>query len=383
MAISTVIIKPTKFCNAGCTYCSAPPDVNGAEKWDLDRFKLYFDKIRDRLTPAATLIWHGGEPMLMGPEFYQQAYAYARSVHPHVVFAMQTNLLLYSPRWKDTFRDVFHGAISTSFDPDERHREYKGSTELYSRLFKQRLNMAIDDGFIPLIIGTYSEETIDKAYDMYDWVLGMGERAPSLRFNYRYPAGRDADMGASLTPETYGKTLLALYERWMKDLPAFQITPLDQMFKKTIGLDSSRCPWAKNCGGHFLEIEPNGDVYNCSEFADLGDQQYSFGNLDEHDLAHLMASPAATAIRRRRFDLPKDCLTCPHFQQCEGGCARDSVLFGRGMGGKFYYCQSWMMVFERIKESIRTGEADGLIRKYRLDPEKIRGFCGYPALEAA
>jgi radical SAM additional 4Fe4S-binding domain len=385
MSISVVIIKPTKHCNAECTYCAAPPEVNAGpnDKWSVDRFKRYFDAIQEGLTPGATLIWHGGEPMLMPPEFYRAAHEYAWSIRPHIRFAMQTNLLLYSSkRWRDLFREDLKGNISTSFDPDERHREYKGNTELYTRLFMDRLNTAIDDGFNPVVIGTYTEETMQSAFDMYEWAVAMGKRAPSLRMNYRYPAGRASEEGAAIDPATYGEALLRLYDRWIVELPPFGIVPLEQMFKKTIGLESSRCPWMKDCGGRFLEIEPNGDVYNCSDFADMGDTSYSFGNLDVHDLAHLMSSPAAVAMRRRRYDVPADCLACPHFQQCEGGCTRDSVLFGRGLGGKFYYCQSWKMVFNRIKESIATGEADGLIRRFGRNPDAVRSMCGFAPLAA-
>jgi len=383
-SISVVIVKPTKACNAGCTYCAAPPEVNGAGKWTVDLWKQYFDKVQPGLMAGATIIWHGGEPMLMGPEFYKEAHAYAWERMPHLRFSMQTNLLLYnSKRWKELFEVDMGGGISTSFDPDQRHREYKGSTELYTRLFMSRLEMAVDDGFRPVVIGTYTEETIHTAFEMYEWSLARKERGVPLRFNYRYPAGRAADEGAVLSPESYGRTLVALYDRWIREMPPFGIVPLDQMFMKTIGMESSRCPWMKDCGGRFLEIEPNGDVYNCSDFADMGDKQYSFGNLDEHDLAHLMSSPAAVAMRRRRYDLPQDCLTCPHFTECEGGCQRDSVLFGRGLGGKFYYCQSWKMVFNRIKESIATGEADELIRRKGFVPEDVRRRVGARSLELA
>ncbi|MEM6903272.1 MAG: radical SAM protein, partial [Pseudomonadota bacterium] len=91
--ISTVIAKPTKVCNAACTYCSAPPD--GVPKWSIDDFKRYFDRLAPHLTDQAYIIWHGGEPMLLGAEFYEQAGEYARHQHPNVNFSIQTNLLSY------------------------------------------------------------------------------------------------------------------------------------------------------------------------------------------------------------------------------------------------------------------------------------------------
>ena len=51
---------------------------------------------------------------------------------------------------------------------------------------------------------------------------------------------------------------------------------------------------------------------------------------------------------------------------------RDSALFGRGIYGKFFYCESWQEAFSRIKESILTGEADAALSKFGHDPERMR-----------
>lgn len=377
MAISTVIIKPTKHCNADCTYCAAPPEVNGAPKWTVDEFKAYFDKLHPYMSPHGVLLWHGGEPMLMGPDFYWKAWEYVQSVKPGIAFSIQTNILGYdSRRWKDLLQGPFGGSISTSFDPDEENREYKGSTALYTRIFNSRLESMLDDGFRPKIIGTYTERTIELSKKMYDRSLALGDRGFDLRFNYRYPAGRDHGHGEMLTPKSYGRALIELYDRWITDLPPFMITPLDEMLKKVIGKEVSRCPWTNACGGRFFGLEPNGDIYNCSEFADLGDEEYRFGNLKENTVPELLASSAGRAARRRVVNLPLDCKTCRHFRECEGGCMRDAVLYGKGLGGKFHYCGSWMMVFDHIKASIVSGRADGAIRMFGLDPDVVRSQTG-------
>lgn len=369
--ISTVIIKPTKLCNADCVYCCAPPD--GAPKWSFDDFRFFFDRLSPHLAPKAVLLWHGGEPMLMGPDFYRMAYAHASSIHPGIVFSMQSNLLAYdSRRWKDVFEDIFHGSLSTSYDPEERERTYKGDPELYSRIFFARLEKVLEDGFRPKVISTFAEETAHLADRMYDFSLAQGPKSFPIRLNYRYPAGRESGRGERISPQSFGEMLVRIYNRWISDVPDFTVTPLDEMLKKTMGLDAGRCPWTNSCGGRFLGLEPNGDVYNCSEFADLDEPEYRFGNLREETVPELLRSQASRLIRRRRIDLPTDCRSCRHFNECEGGCMRDAVLFQRGLGGKFYYCRSWMMVFDRIKASLRNGEADGAIAKYGLAPDRIR-----------
>lgn len=362
--ISTVILKPTKLCNADCAYCSAPPDGQG--RWTLDQFKRLFDNLAPHLSERAMLLWHGGEPMLMGPDFHRQAYEYASSIKPEIHFSIQTNLLLYdTARWKDIFHEVMADAVSTSFDPDATRRTIKGNAEAYTARFWRKLDLVLSDGFKPLVIGTYDQASAPLAMQMYHASLSYGERAFDLRVNYAYPAGRSAGTGAAITPDAYADTLLQLYEQWMSDAPTILITPLDQMLRKVLGEEISRCPWTKSCGGRFLSIEPNGDAYNCGEFSDMG-ESYRFGNAFLQPVPELFASVPARIIRRRAHSLPTDCQSCRHYHECEGGCSRDSALYGNGVLGKYYYCSSWKRVFDRIKESVRTGEAFPLMENIGL-----------------
>jgi len=391
--IQTIIAKPTKDCNADCQYCSTPPDHEGG--WSFEQFKTMFDRLHHMIADDAVWIWHGGEPMLLGPQFYIDTFEYAKKIKPNLQFAMQSNLLLYTTKkWKKVFEDIFNGSVSTSFDPDELNRTIKGSTKAYSKLFYKKIKLILEDGFRPLVIGTYTTETKEYGMKMYDKSLSYGDMAFSLRFNYRYPAGRDSGKGAAISPEDYGNMLIELYNRWIIDLPPFLITPLDQMFKKCYDKYSSTCPWTRSCGGKFVSIDPNGDVYNCGEFADLNDPNFKFGNLLEGTISSskpvqvvnfyrkvkddtkfankMMSTYPARAMARRRTHLPGDCKTCRHFEECEGGCMRDSELFERGLGGKFFYCKSWKMVFDRIKETMLNGEADGALIKMGQDPKKVR-----------
>jgi radical SAM protein with 4Fe4S-binding SPASM domain len=371
--IYTVILKPTKACNADCTYCSSPPDKE--KIWKFADFKLYFDKISALLAKEAVLIWHGGEPMLAGPDFYTECFEYAQSICPDVTFSIQSNILLYSTdKWFDVFKNVFKGSVSTSFDPDEENRVISGSSSDYTSQFNQALDTLMVDGFQPMIIGTYTQSTAHLAMTMYQRNLALPAAEQfQMRMNYRYPAGRAALDGEVLTPERYGSMLLELYNKWIVDNPDFAITPLNQMLKKVIGEEATRCPWLNSCGGRFISIEPNGDVYNCADFADLNDETYLFGNLKKDSIETLLASPASAMMRRRRVNYPTDCGSCEHFNECEGGCMRDSVLYGHGLGGKFHYCESWKMIFKRIKQSVLSGELDIILReRFDLDPNEVK-----------
>jgi uncharacterized protein len=391
--IYTVIAKPTKACNADCSYCSSPPD--DANAWKIQDFKDIFDRVSPKLAEGAHWIWHGGEPMLLGPEFYREAYAYAKSKMPNLKFSMQTNILLYkSKRWLDVFRDLFEGRISTSFDPEAKLRTIHGDAEKYEKTFRRKLSEVLDDGFEPLVISVFNSENAHRMMEMYNWASTSRNRTFHIRFNYQYPAGRASSLDDIISPEEYAKNLLEIYNKWIVDYPPFDVIPLSQMLYKVIGREGDQCPWTSSCGGTFLSIEPNGDLYNCGDFADLGDERYRYGNVrdlsingskketivgfyrkskPENFADDVMTSPAMIKMMSRRVHMPSDCFTCRHYKECQGGCMRDAELYGRGLGGKFYYCASWKAVFDRIKESVLTGEADNLLAAMGEDLEACKG----------
>jgi uncharacterized protein len=390
--INVIIAKPTRECNADCSYCSSPPE--GAPRWTIETFKTIFDRLSDNLADTIEIIWHGGEPMMMGPDFYREAYVYAKSIKKDVRFAIQTNLLLYkSSTWRDVFYEVFKGAVSTSFEPDNHNRTIKGNADKYTSRFHKVIEEVIGDGFYPLVISTFTQQTIHYAQDMYELMKkhdnGSDSTGLDLRVNYVTPTGRYTDDGIS--PESYGQALIDLYDQWIVDAPGFNVVPLSEMLGTTIGVSNNKCPWTNKCGGRFLSIEPNGDLYNCSEFADIGDKSFSYGNVIKDKLygtkkevingferipdkdrgygVQIMETPAARHHIRREHNLPMDCRTCDHFKECEGGCHRDSVLLDKGMGGKFFFCRSWKMVFARIKESILSGEAENLLKRFHISSD--------------
>lgn len=384
--IYVVIAKPTRVCNADCSYCSSPPleemGENWEPEWNIDKFKKYFDKVFPYMGAGGFWIWHGGEPMLMGDKFYREAHKYAREqmekYNKIIYFSMQSNLLAYNKNWYDVFANDFSGSISTSFDADELQRTIKGNAEVYSRTFKKRMSNILDDGFRPMVIGVYTEETAPLMNKMYDWSLSLGEKAFPLRFNYCHPSGRFEEGGEIIKPKTYAEALIAVYNRWIADAPNFTITPLDQMFKKIVGIDGfGHCPWTRKCGGRFIEIEPNGEVYNCSEFADIG-KKYCFGSLEDDNINinQMLNTKPALQIKKRVLKVPASCTECEHFNDCEGGCMRDAMLYKHGLYGKFHYCESWKRVFTRIKQSILTGEADKILSKYNLDIDATKSKVG-------
>jgi uncharacterized protein len=73
----TTIVKPTRDCNLGCKYCYTEIRDTG-ERISPETILAFFKKIKKYETKDAKgkssthIIWHGGEPLLMGLDFYKK-----------------------------------------------------------------------------------------------------------------------------------------------------------------------------------------------------------------------------------------------------------------------------------------------------------------------
>lgn len=352
-SIGTVIAKPTRACNADCSYCCAPAYDN--DKWGFEKFKHFFDKMEPHMVQGATWLWHGGEPMLMSPSFYTKAKEYADSKgRKDIAWSMQSNILLYkSSKWKRVFQEVFEGRISTSYEPDEVHRTVKGCPKKYGERFKIAAKAMLDDGFDLFIIGVFDDNNIDSANELYNFAKKNDGRV-AIRINYKVPVGRaKADEIVSLlNPKTYGEKLVELEKLREKEQSNVSIIPNDILLEKLRGGIDEICPWTNNCAGRIISIEPNGDVYNCDNYAEIGDKNLSFGNLNYNETSEIFSSKAFSQALSRSYTTHDDCLSCDYFYACRGGCSRDSYLFTGDTNGKFPYCYSWKLIFNELSRKI-------------------------------
>ena len=108
---------------------------------------------------------------------------------------------------------------------------------------------------------------------------------------------------------------------------------------------------APRCTGEYLALLPDGGIWNCAGFANVGDlaPRFRFGNVFDLDAdEEPLESAAARAMRRRPAQVPPDCRSCRHLKECGDGCMADAVLFGLGLGGKYSQCASVIRMYDWV-----------------------------------
>jgi uncharacterized protein len=407
-----LLAKPTgAICNLDCTYCFF---LSKEMLYPGSRFRMADDLLDTYLrqlieahagTPEVVVAWQGGEPTMMGLDFFRRSVELAgRYQRPgqRISYTIQTNGTLLDDEWAAFFKE--HGfLVGLSIDgPREihdTHRVDKGGKGSFDRVMKglQTLRRhdvewnalttvhAASEGrgreiyaflrdecgarfmqFIP-IVERASAETLDVANE------GWGTRA---RDRPLYLQHGTLVTQRSVRPDGYGRFLIDVFEDWVRrDIGEVYVQMFDVALANWYGQHGGLCVHAETCG-LALALEHTGDVYSCDHFVEPG---YRLGNIRETHLLDLVASPRQQEFGRAKRDtLPRYCLECDVRFACHGGCPKDRfATTPDGEPGLHYLCPSYKAFFSHIRPAM-DGMC-GLLRAGRAPSELTSQYAAADA----
>jgi uncharacterized protein len=108
-SLELLILQSTSFCNLACDYCYLP-DKDAVHRLELPTLAAIFDQLFDSSLPGErlTIVWHAGEPLVLGTDYYRQAFAIIEARRPaslRVTHDFQTNGTLLDQDWCDLIQE--------------------------------------------------------------------------------------------------------------------------------------------------------------------------------------------------------------------------------------------------------------------------------------
>lgn len=105
-----LILQATPFCNLACTYCYLP-DKSLKKKMSYDVIAKTVEKIQEcgLIGKELSVVWHAGEPLAAGIEFYRQAHSIIKSQldeNVKIKHCIQSNGTLISDAWCELFTEI-------------------------------------------------------------------------------------------------------------------------------------------------------------------------------------------------------------------------------------------------------------------------------------
>ena len=380
-----VVAKPIgPVCNLNCEYCFYlekqalfPAD----EKYRMsDKVLSAFitNYITSQPTPIVEFVWQGGEPTLLGIDFFKRVIELQKpfAAQKTITNSLQTNGTLLNAEWCDFLRrNKFMVGISLD-GPKEVHDRYRpdrkgnGSFDQVMRGLKLLQKHKVEYN----VLACVARDTAKRPLDVYHFFKDEGvefiqftpvvERQSDLHsepmgLRLAGPAELDKkdDQGNvtqwSVIPEEYGDFLIAIYEEWVRhDVGTVFVMNFEWVLNAWIGNPSPVCVHARTCGRSVV-IEHNGDVFACDHCVF---PQYKLGNIMSDTLPDMVAKSLQSGFGvAKETALPRWCRECEVMPACQGGCPKhrfETTYYNEP--GLQYLCAGYKKFFLHIRKYLRA-----------------------------
>ena len=362
----SLLVKPASAaCNLRCEYCFYIDHLNYIKKGDkpamsLETLEKMISSYMKLPLPEYSFGWQGGEPTIMGLDFFKKAVEFQKQYAPPnaiISNGLQTNATLIDKPMADFFSE-HKFLMGVSLDgPKEIHNKFRITTDgkpTYSKVMQginQLRNAKAEFNILCLV----NSENVDKPKELYKYYRDKG-----FNFLQFIPCVEYDKNGGlthySITGEQWGEFLCQIFDIWYrKDTRKVSIRHFDSVLNYLVMGRYTECTMDKDCRKSFV-VEYDGGIYSCDFFVEKG---FQLGNIDTTTWKEALTSPLYEKFGKKKGKWNSQCSSCEWLQICHGDCqkmrgpdARPDTLSSLCEGWKIFYSHT-MKRFEQLTQSIK------------------------------
>jgi uncharacterized protein len=368
-----VLAKPTgAVCNLDCKYCFF---LSKERLYPESDFRMSDEVLEAYLSqylstqpgPEINVAWQGGEPTLMGLEFFRKAIELERKHErpgTSILNTIQTNGVLLDDEWCSFFKQNAF-LVGLSLDgPRELHDAYrvdKGGAPTFDKVMRalrllQRHGVEFNllttvharNGNHPLAVYRFLR---DEAGARFIQLIPIVERENTTGFQEG-----DTVTDRSVSAEQFGRFLIAIFDDWVRhDVGRVFVQMFDVALAAWAGEPPSLCVFSPTCG-NALALEHNGDLYSCDHFVE---PKHLLGNIRNLPMAEMAVSEQQESFGQAKLEsLPRYCRECKVRFACHGGCPKDRFIrTPDGEPNLNYLCAGYKAFFTHVDRPMRRMSA--------------------------
>ena len=374
-----VMAKPRgAICNLGCEYCYYLPKKalypGGTFRMSNQVLKSYVRQyIAAQQVPQIHFAWQGGEPTLMGLDFFRRVVGYQKeAARPgmRIENAIQTNGTLLNDDWCRFFAEN-HFLVGISLDGPrgihDVYRKDKGNRGTFDRVIHGICllkDYQVDFNILTCVSAANAEKPLEVYHFLRDEVgAEFIQFIPIVEWERPTDPQKERKLSErSVNGEQYGYFLNSIFDDWLAhDLGKIFVQIFDTSFGHWIGAPGGLCVFQETCG-LALVTEHNGDVYSCDHFVE---PDCYLGNMLKTPLAEMVGSEKQRQFGlAKRNSLPQYCRSCSFLFACNGGCPKDRTdITPDGEPGLNHLCLGFKTFFAHVDPPFRI--MANLIRQHR------------------
>jgi uncharacterized protein len=378
--------KPSgSACNLNCTYCfflkkkGLYPGSNFRMSDEVH--EAYIRQLFEaHQIPQVTVAWQGGEPTLMGLDFFRRSMELQKKYQRpgmQVENTFQTNGILLNDEWCQFFHDN-NFLIGLSIDGPktlhDRFRKDKAGDGTFDRAV--RAARLLQENKVEFnILCTVNSKNADHPLEVYRF---FRDELDAHYLQFIPIVERENESGfqegemvtdRSVGPAQWGRFLIEIFDEWVRrDVGETFVLNFDGMLAGWLGMAGTLCIFGRTCGLG-MALEHNGDLYSCDHFVE---PDYLLGNIMKRPMIELLASEKQRKFGMDKHDtLPRYCRECQFLFACNGECPKNRFIrTPDGEAGLNYLCSGYMAFFKHadrymriMADLLRKGQtADGIMK---------------------
>lgn len=338
----SVLVMPTDYCNMNCIYC-----FNSRRSQQITK-KMSFETLRQVFSTTipyydeVKFIWHGGEPLSMGADFYKKVVELQKEINTNgckISNSIQSNLTLLDENYaRFLLENGFK--IGGSFDGTQNELTRHNT----SKILSGRDSVLKSGGTVGFICVVQSKN-IDCLIEDYEWFK-------SRKINYtlnQYLAEPPYEKDVLYVPPThYAKRICELFDYWAQDSKCnITISYFEDFVDYFLYGDKRLCAY-NSCLGKHIGVQYDGTIYNCNRDFPA---EYSYGNVyDYTDIHECFDSTGFKSMVEQAVKRRNECKeTCDIYDFCTGGCNSCAHIGGDISKKNDYVCESLLSIYHHIE----------------------------------
>jgi uncharacterized protein len=400
VTVSQYVLKVHGRCDLACDHCYVYEHVD--QSWrlkpraispaiaDLAGRRIAEHAAAHQL-PRASVILHGGEPLLLGRAAMRSVLsALVRRITPvtRLDLRIHSNAVRLDERWCELFGE-YGVMIGVSLDGDkaanDRHRRFSDGRSSHARVLRA-LALLRRPEFRHLFAGILC--TVDLANDpVAVYTALVAERPPRLDLLLPHATWNNPPYRPAGQPHPYADWLLAVYRRWVRDGRPVPIRLFDSVLSaacggpsatEAIGLDRA----------DLLVVDTDGSWEQADSLKTAFDGAPATGmRVQEHSVDDAARHPGVVARQGGLADLCATCRACPVVRVCGGGLYAHRYSSETGFGNPSAYCADLMQMIRQMiaipLEATVTRGNEGARPLHQLTPGAFDTLAAGPGDAAA
>lgn len=358
--MNTIVLRVTNECNLRCTYCydNNNHDNSISRKIATDNFYQNRNYILEDAKKIlgdsrnATVIFHGGEPLLVDISLLDE-FCTALRREMRVNFSIQTNGTLIDESTIEFFKK-HHIGVGISLDgacPKQNSaRIFKNGKNSFDAVMK-KINYLQQENVNFGVVMSIGKLHIGCEQQLYDFLANN-----KIKCNIRpvFPT-KDGDNSTVMTIDEYVTFFNNLFDIWFSDtekrVTTYQINEFAKELSKIIVLDfkDRMCECSGNCFNNFISLDVFGEIYSCNRLYNV--DEFHYGNIRQLTMeeVYLMTNE----LMRKRLESIKDsCMGCSIYKDCYGGCPAEAYAVNGTILSNSWNCEIKKRISSHIKEKV-------------------------------